>query len=109
MRGKKWYRCLISSTLNVSINNAWQLQKICNNENPLNMLQLRRYIVGTYLSQYGKPPEKGMREKPQNILSDIRYDGYNKHWVISQSGRTKCRHCHMKTTTRCEKCDVGML
>ena len=34
-------------------------------------------------------------------------DGY-KHWVIPQNGQTKCRHCHMKTTTRCEKCDVGL-
>ena len=28
MRGKKWYWCLISYTLDISINNAWQLQKI---------------------------------------------------------------------------------
>ena len=72
------------------------------------MLQFRRYIVRTYLSQYGKLPEKKkMKGKPQNVLSNIRYDGY-KHWVIPQSGQTKCRHCHMKTTTRCEKCDVGL-
>ena len=107
LRGKKWYWCLISYMLDVSINNAWQLQKICNNKNPMDMLQFRRYIVRTYLSQYGKPPEKGMRGKPQDVLSDIRYDGY-KHWVIPQNGQTKCRHCHMKTTTRCEKCDVGL-
>ena len=76
MRGKKWYWCLISYTIDVSINNAWQLQQICNNENPMDMLQFRRYIVRTYLSLYGKLPEKGMRGKPQNVLSDIRYDGY---------------------------------
>ena len=81
MRGKKWYWCLISYVLDISINNAWRLQKICRNKNPMDMLQFRRYIVRTYLSQYGKPPEKGMRGKPQNVLSDILYDGY-KHWVI---------------------------
>ena len=53
MRGKKWCWCLISYMLDVSINNAWQLQKICNNENPMYMLQFRRYIVRRYLSHYG--------------------------------------------------------
>ena len=62
MRCKKWYWCLISYMLDVSINNAWQLQKICNNEKPMDMLQFRRYIVKTYFSQYGNPPKKGMRE-----------------------------------------------
>ena len=65
----------------------------------MDMLQFRQYIVRTYLSQYGKPPENGMRGKPQNVLSDIRYDGF-KHWVALQSGQTNCRHWHMKTTTR---------
>ena len=87
--------------LNVSINNAWQLQKIYNNENLTDMLQFRRYIVRTHLSQNGKPPEKGMRGNPQNVLSEIHYDEY-KHWVKPRSGHTKCRHCHMKSTTRCE-------
>ena len=59
MRGKKWYRCLISLMLDASINNAWQLQKNCKNENPMDMLRFRQYFVRTYLSQYGKPPEKG--------------------------------------------------
>ena len=93
--------------LDVSIINACQLQKIRNNENPINILQFRRIIVRTDLSHYGKQPEKGMRGKPKNVLSDIWYDGY-KHWVIPQSGQTKCRHCYMKTTNRCEKCDIGL-
>ena len=73
----------------------------------MDMLQFRRYIVRKYLSQYGKPPKKEMRGKPENVLSDIRYDGY-KHWVIPQSGQTKCCHCNVKTTTRCEKCGAGL-
>ena len=30
--------------------------------------------------------KKERGEKPQNVLSDILYDGY-KHWVIPQSGK----------------------
>ena len=62
MISKKWYWCLISDMLDVSIINPWQLQKICNNENPMDMLQFRRYIVRTCLSQYGKSPEKECEE-----------------------------------------------
>ena len=34
MQGKKWYFCLVSYMFDISINNAWRLQKICD-ENPM--------------------------------------------------------------------------
>ena len=94
--------------LDASINNAWQLQKICSNENPMDMVQFRRYIVRTYLSQYGKPPEKKMRGKPQNVLSDIWYDVYKAFGNTAKWTNEMPHHCHVKTTTRCEKCVVGL-
>ena len=42
MRGTKWYWCLILYMLDVSTNNVWKLQKICNNENSMDMLQFQR-------------------------------------------------------------------
>ena len=60
MRGTKWYFCLVSYMFDISINNEWRLQKICD-ENPMDLLHFRRYIVRTYLSQYAKPPHKGLR------------------------------------------------
>ena len=90
----------------ISINNAWRLQKICD-ENPMDLLHFRRYIARTYLSQYAKPHHKGLRGRPQQTLSDIRDDG-NNHWVVPQVKQTRCAHCHAKTTTRCEKCDIGL-
>ena len=107
MRGKKWYWCLISYLLDVSINNTWQLHKICSKGNPMDMLQFCRYIVRTYLMQYGKLPLQGVHGRAQNVLHDIRYDGIN-HWVIPQDKQTWCAHCHAKTTTRCEKCDISL-
>ena len=106
MRSKKWYFCLVSNMFDISINNAWRLQKICD-ENPMDLLHFRRYIARTYLPQYAKPPHKGLRGRPQQTLSDIRYDG-NNHWVVPQVKQTRCAHCHAKTTTRCEKCDIGL-
>ena len=106
MRGKKWYFRLISYMLDTSINNAWQLQKLCD-ENAWDMLQFRRYIARTYLSQYGTPPQQGMRGRPQKTLSNIRYDRID-HWVVQQEKQTRCALCHTKTTTRCEKCDIGL-
>ena len=52
-------------------------------------------------------PHKGLRWRPQQTLSDIRYDG-NNHWVVLQVKQTRCAHCHAKTTSRCEKCDIGL-
>ena len=106
MRDKKWYFCLVSYMFDIYINNAWRLHKICD-ENTMDLLHFRRYIARTYLSQYAKPPHKGLRGRPQQTLSDIRYDG-NNHWVVPQVKQTRCAHCHAKTTTRCEKCDIGL-
>ena len=58
----------------IYINNAWRLQKICD-ENQMDLLHFRRYIARTYLSQYVKPFHKGLRGRPQQTLSDIRDDG----------------------------------
>ena len=40
IRGKKWYWCLILYMLDVAVNNAWQLHKICTDseETPMDML-----------------------------------------------------------------------
>ena len=61
----------------------------------------------TYLSQYAEPSHKGLRGRPQETLSDICYDD-NNHWVVPQVKQTCCTHCHAKTTTRCEKCDIRL-
>ena len=37
MRGKKWHFCLVSYMFDISINNAWRLQKICD-ENLMDLL-----------------------------------------------------------------------
>ena len=95
MRGKKWYWCLISYLLDVSINNTWQLHKICSKGNPMDMLQFCRYIVRTYLMQYGKLPLQGVHDRAQNVLHDIHDDGIH-HWVIPQDKQTWCAHCHAK-------------
>ena len=81
-------------------------KKICD-ENPMDLLDFQRYIARTYLFQYAKPPPKRLRGRPQQTLSDIRCDG-NNHWVVPQVKQTRCAHCHAKTTTRCEKCDIGL-
>ena len=44
MRDKKWYFCLVSYMFDSSINNAWRLQKVCD-ENLMDLLHLRRLII----------------------------------------------------------------
>ena len=37
----------------------------------------------------------------------MRYD-WIAHWVTTEDKQTCCPHCHAKTTTRCEKCKIGL-
>ena len=43
----------------------------------MDLPHFRRYIAKTYLSQYVKLPYKGLRGRPQQTTSDIRYDDNN--------------------------------
>ena len=47
----------------------------------------------------------GKPGKDENIFS--RFDRLN-HFVICQEKQTKCKLCHKKTLTRCQKCDIGL-
>ena len=107
IRGKKWYACIVTYCIDVAINNAWQLHKICKGKDAMDLLTFRRSIARFYLQRYANPSLYGKRGRPRSSVEEARYD-MHAHWVIPQSNQTRCAHCHMKTTTRCEKCDRGL-
>lgn len=63
----------------------------------MGFLQQNKKVTGTF--------SRGRPSQTENI--EIRYDRIG-HYVIPQDKQTKCRHCHSKTTTRCEKCGIGL-
>ena len=107
IRGKKWYACIVTYCIDVAINNAWQLHKVCEGKDAMDILAFRRSIARFYLKRYADPPCSGKRGRPRNRPNEARYD-MHAHWVVPHSVQTHCAHCHMKTTTRCEKCDRGL-
>lgn len=107
VRGKKWYSCIVTYCIDVSINNAWQLHKLCEGRDAMDLLAFRRSIARFYLERYANLPCQGKRGRPRSKPDEARYD-MHAHWVVPQSSQTRCAHCHMKTTTRCEKCNIGV-
>lgn len=107
IRGKKWYFCLFSHCIDMAIQNAWQLSRIFGDQMQMDQLAFRRRIACSILQTNSKVKNHsiGRPSKRENI--DSRYDGIN-HYVIPQDRQTRCRKCHLKTTTKCLKCDIGL-
>lgn len=104
IRGKKWYSSLFTYLLDASVNNALQLYKLKNGN--IEHLSFRRSIAMAYLKRYGCKPSRG-KARQSAIQAESRFDRTD-HIVIPQVKQTRCAHCHEKTTTRCEKCNVGV-
>lgn len=105
IRGKKWYFCLFTHCIDLAIQNAWQLHR--SNEGTLDQLAFRRRIATSILQLHTKATSSSCGRPSRRENADSRFDGMH-HYVIDQEKQTKCRHCHKKTTTRCQKCDVGV-
>lgn len=105
VRGKKWYFPLVSHCVDMCVHNAWQLYK--HEGGKLDHLGFRRCIATVLLTQNKKKftYQRGRPSENQNLT--LRYDRFD-HMVIPQDKQTRCASCHQKTTTRCEKCDVGL-
>lgn len=116
IRGKKWWWCIFSYLIDVSICNAWVLTRQAGDD--INQLDFRRQIVQTYLTRYRNMPRKAGRTATSKqsrtgnrVSDDIRYDGRNHLLVPCQEGvRRKCaaEFCKSQTRLQCLKCDVGL-
>lgn len=102
IRGKKWYFPLISHCIDMAIQNSWHIHK--KSGGTLDQLAFRRALAKTILMQNKKPYTYQIGRPIQNTL---RYDRLD-HYVIPQDRQTRCGECHQKTTTRCQKCNVGL-
>ena len=81
--------------------------KFENSSSLLDLLHFSRYIMRRYLIKYENQPHPGKRGRPQKNVGDVRYDRID-YWVTTQDKQSRCAHCHTKTTTRCEKRDIGL-
>ncbi|KAJ6639409.1 PiggyBac transposable element-derived protein 2, partial [Pseudolycoriella hygida] len=90
IHGKKWWSCIFTWMIDVSIQNAWQLHRIGHPEMP--PLDFRREIALYYCGHYGVPPKStGNRKRkvePEDY-SSLRYDNL-RHWPRQTSKRRRC-------------------
>ncbi|XP_057660717.1 piggyBac transposable element-derived protein 3-like [Diorhabda carinulata] len=104
LRGKKWYIPLIFHMLDLAVQNAWQLHREQNGKR--DHLGFRRRIVMTILE--GNQRKFAKRSKlSQSHNREMRYDRID-HLIVTQGKQTRCRMCHKKVSTKCEKCDAAL-
>lgn len=104
IRGKKWYFPLLAHCLDMSVQNAWQLHR--EEGGKLDQLCFRRRIALYLLQNENKTSTKRCRfSSLENV--DTRYDKME-HYIKSQEKQTRCRLCHKKVSTICEKCNVAL-
>lgn len=106
IRDKKWYSSDVTYFIDVAINNAWLIHRICHSEDSSDLLAFRRGIAETYMKRNANPQNYRRQVGPSNRLDDSLFDMFS-HWIVPQNMHTRCAHCHMKTT-RCEKCNRGL-
>ena len=108
IRGKKWWWCLFTWLLDVSIHNAWQLAKLKGDE--ISHIEFRQSIAMSYYARFGTGPKTPGR-KPSTRPADTRYDGLN-HLVerVKDNKKRRCAGAECKSIirTQCKKCDVGL-
>ena len=77
-RGKKWYWCIFTWLVDVTVQNAWLLHKKCGGS--LRQFEFKEYIAQSYLSRSGISPKSpgrpksGSSTKDTRVLDDVRYD-----------------------------------
>ncbi|XP_040138147.1 piggyBac transposable element-derived protein 1 isoform X3 [Ictidomys tridecemlineatus] len=57
LRSKKWYSILVSYMIDVAMNNAWQLHRVCNPDSSLDLLDFRRCVAHYYLGHDANLPD----------------------------------------------------
>ena len=110
IRGKKWWWCLFTWLLDVSIKNAWILFQAKGEALP--QIDFRRAIVHSYLNSFGNPPKRVERRfvaLPSTI--ELRYDGLNHFMEPSlEKKRRRCAYelCTSIGQTQCSKFKVSL-
>lgn len=115
IRCKKWWWCLFSWMLDVSIENAWYIYNKAEHNIP--QLSFRREIATTYLTKYGTEakgagrPLSGISQNLSRVSSNIRYDRID-HFLmnIPNKKRWRCANegCSSIVRTMCRKCNIGL-
>lgn len=107
MRQRKWWWPIFVYLFDVSVSNAWILNKklLPKDDAVGKLIQFRRALALTFLRKHGKPSLQG-KIKP-TPLQDVRHDTCS-HWPLEIPKQRRCAHCKGKAKFSCSKCNVGL-
>nr|CAH7749921.1 unnamed protein product [Callosobruchus chinensis] len=95
---------LIFHMLDMCEHNVWPLHRM--QGGALDHLSFCRKIAIAILEGNQRKFAKGSR--PSSLENaDSRYN-HRDNLIVTQKKQTRCRHCHKKVSTKCEKCNVAL-
>ena len=135
IRSRKWPLRLIFHMIDLAVTNSWmEYIRDCQSlslgrRDKLDLVAFRKEVACALIQAHtstlrsvGRPRESNVETEEQTTVgrkrkisckpvSDVRYDGYH-HWPVNtgdkHAQRCKMDGCKLKTTTRCQKCNVEL-
>ncbi|XP_030753599.1 piggyBac transposable element-derived protein 2-like [Sitophilus oryzae] len=105
IRGKKWWWCLFTHMVNVTMTNSWKLHQICASpEEKISLLDFTRYVARYYLRLNNKTRKTN---RPCQVPGAVRYDNVG-HFPEKIEKQLRCSVCHLRIRWRCKKCIVTL-
>ena len=111
IRTKKWWWPMFRFLIDLSVQNAFQLYRLQDGVDCLDLLGFRRSIVETYISKYSPQRPRNAYAKQsvdKRVQDDIRYDREN-HWP-SKGKQHRCglQSCKGTSVYFCSKCNIAL-
>jgi DNA excision repair protein ERCC-6 len=114
IRSKKWWWSIFAFCLDLAVQQTWHLYRATptGEENPLDLLAVRRAIATVYLSRSVKQHRVGRplgrpAQLHKRVAPALRFDGKD-HLVERVQKRLRCASCGKKSSDKCIKCNVGL-
>lgn len=114
VREEKWYWCIFTWLVDVTVQNAWLLHKKC--WGSLTPFEFKEHIAETYLTQYGMSTKGPGRPRScsgrgdTRVLQEVRYDGIEHDLVQTPEKKRRCAGdgCIKVPSSQCSECNVGL-
>jgi len=115
IRIKKWWWALFCFSVDVSLQNAWQLYRISEaaQHHPLTLVEFLCDVATTYIMKYRVTsdipyPVRSDVVACRNVSDVVRFDGQNHYIGRTEGGQKRCSQCGMKVQKKCNKCGVTL-
>lgn len=102
IQGKKWWWCLFTHMVNVSVVNAWRIHNLAC-ENKTDLLTFVRNITRHYLKCCTK---SSISSRPSGTIPTSIKKHEGGHFPGKIEKQLRCRECHLRARWKCIKCNV---